>query len=137
MEKTYVMFKPDTVKRKLSGRILQMFEDKGLDIVAMKMMTLTPEILKEHYSHILHLDVYPSIEEFMTSGPVIAMILQGNEAVNTVLKMRGPTQYSNLVPGTIRAMFATSTSNNIYHCSDSLENAAIEIERFFGKEYLN
>jgi nucleoside-diphosphate kinase len=133
MEKTYIMLKPDAVKRKLAGRIISRIEDKGYKIVDMKMFMLTEEILCEHYAHIMDKPIFPDLLQFMTSGPVIGMIVEGDEVIKGMRILMGPTKWFDAPPGTIRGDFCKFTGENLIHGSDSLENAQIEIERFFGR----
>ena len=132
MERTYVMLKPDSLQRGLIGEIISRIEKKGYKITNMKMMELTNEILKEHYAHIADRPFFPSVQEFMTSGPVIAMIVEGPDVVLGIRNLMGPTKFEDAQPGTIRGDYAFSTQANLIHGSDSVENAEIEINRFFG-----
>lgn len=132
IEKTYIMLKPDCFKRKLMGRVIARIEDKGYDIVDAKMMNLDEAILKEHYSHLADKPFFSEIVEFMTSGPVLGMIVQGENAVKGMRNLMGPTQFEEAISGSIRRDYAFSTGENIIHGSDSPENAEIEIKRFFG-----
>ncbi len=132
MERTYIMIKPDGYKRKLMGRIISRIEDKGFNITNIKMMQLDERILREHYSHLIDHPAFPDIVSFMTSGPVIGMIVEGEGAIAGMRKLIGPTKWEESLPGTIRGDFATSTGENLIHGSDSVENAEIEIKRFFG-----
>lgn len=132
IEKTYIMLKPDCIKRKLMGRVIARIEDKGYDIVDAKMMNLDEAILKEHYSHLADKPFFPEIVEFMTSGPVLGMIVQGENAVKGMRNLMGPTQFEEAIAGSIRGDYAFSTGENIIHGSDSPENVEIEIKRFFG-----
>lgn len=135
MEKTYVMLKPDAVKRGLIGEIISRIERKNLKITDMKMFNLTEDILKEHYSHIANEPFFPGIVEFMVSGPVVGMIVEGENAVYAVRQIIGATKWMEATPGTIRGDFASgSISENLIHASDSIESAKIEIARFFGKK---
>ncbi len=131
-EKTYIMLKPDCIKRGLIGEVISKIEKKGFKISNMKMMNLNESILREHYAHIADKPFFPQILEYMTSAPVVAMIVEGDNAVMGMRNIMGPTKYEQATAGTIRGDFATSTGENIIHGSDSPENAAIEIERFFG-----
>ncbi len=133
MEKTYVMLKPEALKRNLIGKIISKIEKKGLKVVEMKTMMLTERILKEHYAHIVDQPFFPEILGNMTSGPVLAMIVEGENAVLAMMIMCGPTKWNECQPGTIRGDFATNTGQNIIHRSDSNETALEEIDRFFGK----
>ena len=132
MERTYIMLKPDCVKRGLMGEVISRIEKKGFKITNAKMMQLEEPILREHYAHIADKPFFPEIVEYMTSGPVLAMIVEGENAVAGMRNIMGPTKYEDAVGGTIRGDFATSTGANIIHGSDIVENAEIEIKRFFG-----
>lgn len=131
MERTYIMLKPDAVKRKLVGEIISRIEKKGFVISNLKMITLTDEILREHYAHIADKPFFPEIVDFMTSGPCIAMIVEGNDVVSGMRRLMGPTKWVEALPGTIRGDYAFSNGENLIHGSDSIENAEIEIKRFF------
>lgn len=133
MERTYIMLKPDAVKRGLAGVIISRIEAKGFRIIGIKSMLLSKEILKEHYHHLIEKPFYSEIEEFMMSGPVWGMIVEGENAVEGMRTLIGPTKIEDAPPGTIRGDFAFSTAENIIHGSDSGESASDEIERFFGK----
>ena len=98
----------------------------------MKLFTLTPELTKEHYAHIADKPFYPEVEAFMTSGPVLGMIVEGENVVQGMRNLMGPTKWLEAPAGTIRGDFAISNGENIIHGSDSVENAEIEIKRFFG-----
>ena len=131
-ERTYIMLKPNAVKRKLMGEIISRIEKKGFEITNMKLFTLTPELTKEHYAHIADKPFYPEVEAFMTSGPVLGMIVEGENVVQGMRNLMGPTKWLEAPAGTIRGDFAISNGENIIHGSDSVENAEIEIKRFFG-----
>lgn len=130
MEKTYIMLKPDAIKRKLAGNIIDRIETKGFNIIEMKMFTLDEEILREHYAHLVEKSFFPELTEFMTSGPVIGLIVEGDNVVAGMRNLMGPTAWLDALPGTIRGDFAYSTTENLIHGSDSADNALIEIERF-------
>ncbi|WLD77018.1 nucleoside-diphosphate kinase [Mogibacterium neglectum] len=132
MEKTYIMLKPDCVKRGLMGEVISRIERKGYKIVDAKMMNLDEAILKEHYAHLADKPFFPEIVAFMTSDPVLGMIVEGENAVQGMRIIMGATKFEEATAGTIRGDFAHSTSENLIHGSDSLENAEIEIKRFFG-----
>ena len=132
MEQTYVMIKPDAVKRHLIGEIIRRIEQKGYSITRMKMTTLERPLVREHYSHILHLPDFNEIEDFMVSGPVVCMIVEGERAVEGVRQILGKTDAFMAEVGTIRGDLATSKRYNLCHASDSVESAQIEIKRFFG-----
>ena len=132
MERTYIMTKPDAYERGLIGQIITRIENKKFKIIDMKMMHLDEDILKEHYAHLLDKPFFPEIVSYMTSGPVVGMIVEGDGVVDAMRKMMGPTDALEANPGTIRVDFANNKSENIIHGSDSVENAEIEIKRFFG-----
>ena len=132
IEQTYIMIKPDCVKRGLMGEVISRIERKGYKIVDAKMMNLDEAILKEHYAHLADKPFFPEIVSFMTSGPVLGMIVEGDNAVQGMRIIMGATKFEEATAGTIRGDFAHSTSENLIHGSDSLENAEIEIKRFFG-----
>lgn len=131
-EKTYVMLKPDAITRGLMGEIISRIEHKGYRISQIKMMNLDREILKEHYLHVSDKPFFPELVDYMTSGPVAAMIVEGENVVKGMRILMGATKFEDALPGTIRGDFAFSTSHNIIHGSDSSENAEIEVKRFFG-----
>ncbi|NLW69527.1 MAG: nucleoside-diphosphate kinase [Eubacteriaceae bacterium] len=133
IEKTYIMLKPDCVKRGLVGEVISRIEKKGFTIEDMKMITLNEQILREHYAHIADKPFFPSVLEYMSSGPVVAMIISGDNAIKGMRNLMGPTKYEEAVAGSIRGDYATSTSENIIHGSDGPDTAAAEIKRFFGK----
>jgi nucleoside-diphosphate kinase len=130
-EKTYIMLKPDCIKRGLMGEVISRIENKGYKIINAKMMTLGEAVIKEHYAHIAHLPFFPEILSYMTSGPVLAMIVEGENAVKGMRILMGATKFEEAMAGTIRGDYAFCTSENIVHGSDSVENADIEINRFF------
>jgi nucleoside-diphosphate kinase len=121
------------MKKKVYGKIIQIIEEQGFSIVNMKMMRMDDELIAEHYSHLTHLDFFPELSSFMQSGPVLAIIVEGENAVAGMRAIMGPTKFDPIKSqGTIRGQFADSTTRNIIHGSDSIENAEIEIKRFFG-----
>ena len=134
METTLVLLKPSCVNRGLIGQIINRFERRGLQIVGMKMMQLDDAILRDHYSHLVDKPFFPSLAASMKATPVVAMALQGVEAVTVVRGMTGYTNGRKADPGTIRGDYSMSNQQNIVHASDSLENAAIELARFFRPE---
>jgi nucleoside-diphosphate kinase len=131
MEKTLIIFKPDCIEKKHVGNVLDRFEKAGFSIVACKMTQLTPKILQEHYAHVAKLPFYPEIEKFMSSRPVIVIALQGQLVVSRVRDLLGPTDSRKAPKGTIRGDFGTEMMMNVVHASDSVENAKIELARFF------
>lgn len=133
MDKTLVLIKPDGVYRGLIGEIISRFEKKGLKIVAMKMIRIDKELAKKHYQAHIEKPFYQDLEAFITSGPVIAMVLEGKEVVEVVRNMVGATNSRKAQPGTIRGDLANSFSRNLVHASDSQEAAAREIALFFNE----
>ena len=132
MERTYIMLKPDCVKRGLMGEVISRIERKNYKIIDAKMMMLDEPILREHYAHIADKPFFPEIVTYMTSGPVLAMIVEGDNAVKGMRIIMGATRFEEATAGTIRGDYACRTSENLIHGSDSVENAEIEIKRFFG-----
>ncbi len=131
MERTFVMLKPETVRRRLMGEIITRIERKDFKITAMKMMQLDEPLIREHYSHIADKPFFGDILKNMTSGPVVAMIVEGEDVVKGIRNLMGATKWLEAPAGTIRGDYANSTSENLIHGSDSVENAEIEIKRFF------
>jgi nucleoside-diphosphate kinase len=132
MERTYVMLKPDAYERKLVGKIITRIEEKGFHITAIKIMTLNEEILKEHYCQYVNESFFSDIVNFMTSGPVVGMIVEGEDVIQGIRNLAGPTKWLQAPPGSIRGDFANNTTRNLIHSADSVENAELEIKRFFG-----
>jgi len=131
IERTLVLIKPDALQRELVGDVVTRFERKGLKIVGMKLSHLTEEVLTEHYGHHKEKPFFPGLVAFMRETPVVAMVLEGLGAVDEVRKVVGATNPLMADAGTIRADFSMSMAGNIVHASDTLENAGIEINRFF------
>jgi len=131
MERTFVMFKPDCLQRGLLGRIVSRFEDKGLRLVAMKMMRVTPEASRQHYAEHVEKPFYPHLEQFITASPVVATVFEGPEVVRVVRDMLGATSGLKAQSGTIRGDFSSSRQMNLVHASDSPEAAAREIALYF------
>jgi len=131
MERTYIMTKPDAYERGLIGEVITRIENKGYKIIDMKMMNLDEDILKEHYAHLADKPFFPEIVKYMTSGPVVGMIVEGENVVTGMRNIMGPTDGLEAPAGTIRGDYANNKSENLVHGSDSIENAEIEIKRFF------
>jgi len=131
VERTLILIKPDAVARGLAGEILGRFEQKGLKIAGMKMMQLDDAILTEHYSHLADKPFFPTITEFMSRLPVIALCLEGKEAVEVCRRLCGVTNSREAAPGTIRGDLGLSVQANLVHASDGPETAAAEVARFF------
>ncbi len=132
MEKTFVMLKPDAVRRKLVGEIMSRFEKRDLNITNIKMFTLSREITEEHYAHVSHESIYEEMIDFMTSGPVVAMVIQGENVIKIVRDMVGKRKTYNSSPGTIRGDLGSHDFENLIHAADSDETAEEEIRRFLG-----
>ncbi|MFK5956331.1 MAG: nucleoside-diphosphate kinase [Planctomycetota bacterium] len=131
METTLILLKPDALHRGLAGRILTRFEEKGLQMVGLKLMTMTPEIAAKHYAEHVERPFYKGLVEFMTCSPIIALALRGPGAVAVSRSLMGKTFGNEADPGTIRGDFGNSRSYNLIHGSDSLESAEREIGIFF------
>jgi nucleoside-diphosphate kinase len=131
MQKTLVILKPSAIQRGLVGEVISRFEKKGLQIVGMKMISLTDEVLEEHYAHLKEKPFFQRIKESMKMSPVIVVALKGIDAVEVVRKMSGTTNGREALPGTIRGDYSMSVQENIVHASDSPATAEIELERFF------
>ena len=131
MERTFVMFKPDCMERGLLGSILSRFERKGLRLIAMKMLRITPDRAKQHYAEHVEKPFYPGLEEFISASPVVATVLAGPEVVRVVRDMLGATSGLKAAPGTIRGDHSASRQMNLVHASDSPESAAREIDLDF------
>lgn len=131
MERTLVLLKPDCVQRRLMGRLIGRVEDKGLNIVAMKMLQVTPELARQHYAEHVEKPFYPSLEEFITGGPVVAMIIEGLEAIQVVRNLLGATSGLKAEAGTIRGDFSGSRQMNLVHASDGPESAQREQDLYF------
>jgi len=134
LEKTLVLIKPDAVQRGLSGEIFSRLERKGLKLAAMKLMQMTEEMAAEHYREHQGKDFFHNLINFITSGPLIAMVWQGTGAISLVRSLMGATDPSKASPGTIRGDLAVFTGSNLVHGSDSPESAAREISLFFKEE---
>lgn len=134
MEQTLVILKPAAIERNLIGEVIGRIEKKGFIISGIKMMQLDEKILREHYAHLVDKPFFPSIVESMTMTPVIVMALKGVEAVRVFREMTGVTNGRKAAPGTLRGDYCMSGQMNIVHASDSPENAAIELARFFKPE---
>ncbi|HAV61696.1 MAG TPA: nucleoside-diphosphate kinase [Verrucomicrobiales bacterium] len=131
MQKTVILLKPDCIEKNLAGEALSRFEKAGLKIRACKMMQLSKEILADHYSHLADKPFFPEIVSFMQSSPVIAIALEGRDAIAGVRELLGPTDSKAAPKGTIRGDLGTDKMRNIAHASDSEETAAAELKRFF------
>lgn len=131
MEMTFAMVKPDGVKRGLIGEIIKRYENKGLKLKSAKVLTPSIELLEKHYEEHKGKPYYDALIEYMMSGPVFAMVLEGENAIKIVRLLNGPTKVEEAQPGTIRGDFCTNTTFNIVHASDCAESAKREIALWF------
>ena len=131
MEKTLVLIKPDAFAKKHVGDIIKIYEGQGFDILAMKMLQMDEKLASKHYEEHIGRPYYDDLMGFMTSGPIIAMVLEGEGAIANVRAINGKTNPAEAAEGTIRKLYAASGSRNAVHASDSPENAAREISIFF------
>jgi nucleoside-diphosphate kinase len=132
MDRTLILVKPDAFARGLSGEIIARFERKGLKLAALRQMTVTRELAERHYAEHAERPFFGELVEFITSGPIVAMVLEGPEAVTAARQVIGATNPLEAAPGTIRGDFAIEMGTNMVHGSDSPESAAREAELFFG-----
>ena len=136
MQRTLIIFKPDCMEQRHVGNVIDRFEQAGFNIIGCKMTRLAPTLLREHYAHVADRPFYPSLEKFMGSRPVIVMGLEGDDVVQRVRDLLGPTDSRKAARGTIRGDFGTDTTVNVAHASDSEANGTIELARFFRAEEL-
>ena len=134
LEKSLILLKPDAVQRRLCGEIISRLENRGLKLVAMKMLQITEELAAQHYAEHVEKPFYPLLEEFITSGPVIAIVVEGPEAITVVRGMMGKTNGRESAPGTIRGDYGLSRQVNLIHGSDGPEAAEKEISVYFQPE---
>jgi nucleoside-diphosphate kinase len=131
MDRTLVLLKPGVLQRRLVGEVLQRFERKGCKIIALKMIQMDKTMVEAHYAEHKGKEFYEKLVEYTLSGPIIALILEGDDVITIVRRLAGPTNIADSLPGTIRGDFAARTRLNIVHASDSPESAAREIALFF------
>ncbi len=131
MQRSLVLLKPDCVERKLMGQLISRFEAKGLRIVAAKMLRVTPELARKHYAEHVSKPFYPGLEEFIISAPIMALAIEGLEAITVIRNLLGATSGLKAAPGTIRGDFSCSRQMNLVHASDSEESAARELALYF------
>jgi len=131
VERTLILLKPDCVQRRLMGSVLSRFEQKGINVVALKMLRVTPALAKQHYAEHVSKPFYPALESFITGAPVVAMVLEGLEVIRVVREMLGATSGLKAAAGTIRGDFSSSRQMNLVHASDGPEAAAREIGLYF------
>ncbi len=137
MERTYLMVKPDGVQRNLIGEIVTRFENKGFQLVGAKLLTVSREMAETHYAEHKERPFFGELVDFITSGPVFAMVWEGENVISIARQMMGATNPKDALPGTIRGDYAAKLSMNVIHGSDSPESAAREIGIFFKEEELN
>ena len=130
-ERTLVLLKPDAVARGLIGEIIRRYEAKGLAVAALELRTADVAIAQQHYAEHVGRDYYPTLEEFITSGPLVAVVLQGERAIEAVRSINGTTDSAVAAPGTIRGDLSLFKNRNLVHASDAPESAAREIEIWF------
>lgn len=130
-QRTLVLIKPDAVRRGLVGEVLSRFEAKGLSIVAMEQRTIDGELADRHYAEHVERDFYPPLRTFVTSGPMVALVLEGDEVIEVVRALNGATDGRKAAPGTIRGDLSLSNRENLVHGSDSPESAEREIALWF------
>ncbi|MGL4669621.1 MAG: nucleoside-diphosphate kinase [Methanobacteriaceae archaeon] len=131
MEKSFVMMKPDAVKRRLIGKILNRFEEKGLQVIGVKMLQISESLAKEHYGEHSEKPFFNDLVEYITSAPVLAMVIKGDDSISTIRKMVGATNPKEADLGTIRGDYALDMGRNIIHASDAPESAKREVALFF------
>jgi nucleoside-diphosphate kinase len=136
-ERTLVLIKPDAVQRSLTGRIVARYEDRGLKLVALKLMQVSADLAERHYAVHREKPFFRGLVEFITSAPLVAAVLEGPNAIAVVRAMNGATRPHEAAPGSIRGDFALETAQNLVHASDSTENAATEIELWFAASELH
>jgi nucleoside-diphosphate kinase len=131
MERTFVMLKPDAIKRRLVGEIIKRIEAKNLNIIALKMIHIDRKLAETHYSEHREKPFFKDLVDFVTSGPAVAMIVEGPNAISVIRTMMGATNPFNAAPGTIRGDFGLDLTQNLIHGSDSPQSAARELTLFF------
>ena len=131
MERTLVLLKPDCVQRQLMGQVLSRFENKGINVIAMKMLHVTPDLARQHYAEHVDKPFYPGLESFITGAPVVAMVLEGLEVIRVVREMLGATSGLKAAPGTIRGDYSGSRQMNLVHASDGPDASEREMNLYF------
>jgi len=134
MERTLVLLKPDCVQRRLMGKVLSRFEEKGLNVIGLKMLQVTPQLAKTHYAEHVSKPFYPGLEKFITASPIVAMVVEGLEVIRVVREMLGATSGLKAAAGTIRGDYSSSRQMNLVHASDGPDAAAKEISLYFKPE---
>lgn len=136
-ERTLILLKPDCVQRRLMGAVISRFEEKGLNLIALKMLKVTPALAKEHYAEHVQKPFYPALEKFITASPIVAIVIEGLEAIRVVREMLGATSGLKAAAGTIRGDYSSSRQMNLVHASDGPEAAAREIGLYFKADELH
>ena len=136
MQRTLILLKPDCLNKRISGQVISRFEEKGYGIIASKMIQLDEPLLNEHYAHVAHLPFFPEIASFMSSRPVLALVLESDDVIQGVRDLLGPTDSTAAPAGTIRGDLGTDRMMNVAHASDSPESALVEINRFFDADQI-
>ncbi|MEY4185768.1 MAG: Nucleoside diphosphate kinase [Planctomycetota bacterium] len=136
LERTLILIKPDAVQRRLIGRVITRIEDKGLSIIGLKLLQVTPEISRLHYAEHVSKPFYPELESFITSGPLVALAIEGPEAITVMRTLMGKTNAREAAPGTIRGDLGASRQMNLIHGSDSPESAQRELAIYFRADEL-
>jgi nucleoside-diphosphate kinase len=131
MQRTLILLKPDCLNQGMAGQVISRFEEKGYGIIASKVVQLDEPLLNEHYAHVADLPFFPEIATFMSSRPVLALVLEADGVIQGVRDLLGPTDSTTAPEGTIRGDLGTDRMMNVVHASDSPESALIEINRFF------
>jgi len=134
IERTYVMLKPGVMQRRVAGEILSRIEKKGLRLVAMKMMTIDRKLAETHYAEHRQKPFFGELTDYITSGPVLAMVVEGDNAISVVRRLCGATKVEDALPGTVRGDYAMHTGVNIIHASDAPASAEREIGLYFKPE---
>ncbi len=136
LQRTFAMLKPGVLQRRIVGEVIARFEQKGMNIIGMKIMTIPPLMAATHYVEHRGKSFYNDLISYIISGPVVAMAIEGEDAIQFVRRMCGPTAVCESLPGTIRGDFCIHTNHNIIHSSDSIESAASELKLFFQTDEL-
>lgn len=136
LERTLILIKPDAVQRRLIGRVITRIEDKGLSIIGLKLLQVTPEISRLHYAEHVAKPFYPELESFITSGPLVALAIEGPDAITVMRTLMGKTNAREAAPGTIRGDLGASRQMNLIHGSDSPESAQRELAIYFRSDEL-
>jgi nucleoside-diphosphate kinase len=136
MQRSLILLKPDCLENKVAGQVISRFEEKGYVLIASKMIQLDEVLLNDHYSHVADLPFFPEIAEFMSSRPVVALVLEGDNVIQGVRDLLGPTDSTTAPAGTIRGDLGTDRMRNVVHASDSPESALVEINRFFDADQI-